>query len=604
MPAGAAWEATIERELTAADAVIVCWSAASTQSENVRSEARLARERGRLVQVYLDDSAAPLFFGERQGIDLRGWSGGANDPTSRRLSEALREVLGGERIAAPPAGTAKVERRWSWRMLAAVGLPVLLLAAVGAWWWSRPAAAPTPARVAVTGVTSLDRAPTTAALATGLADEISSGLTSAHIPTVSQDQPAGPSAGAGADYTIGGTVAQQGGQLHARIHLDDSRQRLSLWTYELAVPASDSVRLNDQVAEAIAGVVSCAYRGLGPSGLTDSNLLSRYLRVCDLFVNHNDAGDTRSTFELLGDLRRITQAAPDFVPARTDFAKFGAYLAPLLAPEQAAAVRAEAAAQATRALELDPKAADAWLAREMLLKPTQWAERERLLRRAVAVNPDWPHSNGFLAQLLTETGRMSEAAVYAQRASAADLQIDWRPYASMVACEAGQADSTIADLREQMASASGGGRFRFALIQCLIDAGRYAEAMQVQASIGARSSDLRLALIKAAATKAPADLAAAKRLTDAMRPNKAALPLVIQAYAQLGDLDAAFAAAQDYSPGYPMTGIVAFLFYQATAPMRADPRFKPLMERYGLWQFWQSTGRWPDYLRDRKGGPA
>jgi hypothetical protein len=72
---GASWERTIEDALAQAGAVIVCWSTASVASENVRSEARVARARGILLQIFLDDSEPPLFFGERQGIDLRGWNG-------------------------------------------------------------------------------------------------------------------------------------------------------------------------------------------------------------------------------------------------------------------------------------------------------------------------------------------------------------------------------------------------------------------------------------------------------------------------------------------------------------------------------------------------
>src|SRR3982751_1369270 len=67
---GASWEATIEKALVEADSVIVCWSPASVASENVRSEARVARTRGRLVQVFLEPCDPPLFFGERQGIEL------------------------------------------------------------------------------------------------------------------------------------------------------------------------------------------------------------------------------------------------------------------------------------------------------------------------------------------------------------------------------------------------------------------------------------------------------------------------------------------------------------------------------------------------------
>src|SRR5690348_2927627 len=84
IPAGAQWEATIEKALREAKAVIVCWSPASVGSENVRAEARVAREDGRLIQVFLKACTPPLFFGERQGFDLSGWRGSGEDPRIAR----------------------------------------------------------------------------------------------------------------------------------------------------------------------------------------------------------------------------------------------------------------------------------------------------------------------------------------------------------------------------------------------------------------------------------------------------------------------------------------------------------------------------------------
>src|SRR5206468_4763930 len=75
IPPSAPWEATIEKALADAKTVVVCWSPASVASENVRSEARVAREDRRLIQLFLKPCTPPLFFGERQGIDLSSWRG-------------------------------------------------------------------------------------------------------------------------------------------------------------------------------------------------------------------------------------------------------------------------------------------------------------------------------------------------------------------------------------------------------------------------------------------------------------------------------------------------------------------------------------------------
>ena len=291
-----------------------------------------------------------------------------------------------------------------------------MLAGLGGWWWQSSSSAQSPSRVAVQPIKVLGVDPV---VGDSLTDQITTSLADGHIPTVSKADSESLERSTsdqklkslGVAYTLNGTIERSGQTLHARLHLDDHVRHASLWSYETTGSADDPITFNSAIGRSIAGVISCAYRALGPHGLTDTELLSRYVRVCDLFVNHDDASDMKSTFELFDDLRIIMAKAPKFAPAQSDFAKFAAYLAPLLPPDQASGVRAEAARAAKRALELDPHAADAYVANEMLLPPTEWAERETLLRKAVSVDPDWPHANGFLAMFLTETGRMREAAI-------------------------------------------------------------------------------------------------------------------------------------------------------------------------------------------------
>src|SRR5690349_17803823 len=126
IPGGAQWEATIEKALGGAKAVIVCWSPASISSENVRSEARIAREDGRLVQVFLKPCTPPLFFGERQGFDLTKWRGKADDPRVGKLIASVRNVVAGERTHSQADGSAVRRRRTGYGLYAALSALVLL----------------------------------------------------------------------------------------------------------------------------------------------------------------------------------------------------------------------------------------------------------------------------------------------------------------------------------------------------------------------------------------------------------------------------------------------------------------------------------------------
>jgi class 3 adenylate cyclase/tetratricopeptide (TPR) repeat protein/ABC-type transport system involved in cytochrome c biogenesis ATPase subunit len=93
IPPDAPWESTIERALADAKVVMVCWSKAAVASDNVRSEARWAREQGRLIQVFVEPCHPPLFFGERQGVELSDWSGDGVDPRFARLVSHIQGRL-------------------------------------------------------------------------------------------------------------------------------------------------------------------------------------------------------------------------------------------------------------------------------------------------------------------------------------------------------------------------------------------------------------------------------------------------------------------------------------------------------------------------------
>jgi hypothetical protein len=121
----APWELTIERELDEAKSVIVAWSQTSVASDNVKAEARRARHEGKLIQVFLDHCQPPLFFGERQGVSLEGWTGATSDHRFEAVLQATWAVSVGN---APPAGVgyAPRRRRGLWQtILAVAGSPTV-----------------------------------------------------------------------------------------------------------------------------------------------------------------------------------------------------------------------------------------------------------------------------------------------------------------------------------------------------------------------------------------------------------------------------------------------------------------------------------------------
>jgi adenylate cyclase len=101
--AGQQFDDQIERELTAAKAVLVVWTPTSAVSRWVRGEAREAADRGTLVPVRFESASLPMDVRAIHTTDLDGW---AEDPESAPFQALLRSL--GAMIARHGASSASV----------------------------------------------------------------------------------------------------------------------------------------------------------------------------------------------------------------------------------------------------------------------------------------------------------------------------------------------------------------------------------------------------------------------------------------------------------------------------------------------------------------
>jgi len=100
IPPGQTWSDYIEGKLGQARSVVVLWSQHSTKSQWVREEARMGRDKSKLIPVIIDGSAPPLGFGEVQAADLTNWQGRTNEPQWTRFANAVHAAARG--ADAPP----------------------------------------------------------------------------------------------------------------------------------------------------------------------------------------------------------------------------------------------------------------------------------------------------------------------------------------------------------------------------------------------------------------------------------------------------------------------------------------------------------------------
>ncbi|MEM9014857.1 MAG: TIR domain-containing protein [Pseudomonadota bacterium] len=88
---GAAFAKDIEAELTRSDIVIVAWSETANQSDWVRDEAVFARDAGKLIPIRLSDCESPIGFRQYQVIDFQKWKG---DPEDEHFGTLLQSIDG------------------------------------------------------------------------------------------------------------------------------------------------------------------------------------------------------------------------------------------------------------------------------------------------------------------------------------------------------------------------------------------------------------------------------------------------------------------------------------------------------------------------------
>ncbi len=129
-PAGADWDSWIRARLGEARTVVVLWSKASVASPNVRHEAMIARDAGRLIPVLVEPlkpTDFPMGLYLVQAIQLQAWRGDATDPAFHRLLSEIAAKMG----QPPPQAPASRPRSGRTLLVGAAAAGVALLAAAG-----------------------------------------------------------------------------------------------------------------------------------------------------------------------------------------------------------------------------------------------------------------------------------------------------------------------------------------------------------------------------------------------------------------------------------------------------------------------------------------
>jgi TolB-like protein/Flp pilus assembly protein TadD len=216
------------------------------------------------------------------------------------------------------------------------------------------------------------------------------------------------------DAVVEGAVVRDGNRVRISAQLIDARTDLHLWAQSYEGDLSDVLRLQDQVAWAIANEIKGKLAPLhqGPNRASVRAVSSE---VHELYLKGRFHWNKRTEDGLKKSIEYFQQAiegAPLYALAYSALADSYNMLGLWsVVPHTEVAPKAKAAA--TKALEIDDQLAEAHasLGWSRFAFDWDWVDAEEELKRAIKLNPGYESAHRWLCNCLQQQGRLDEASV-------------------------------------------------------------------------------------------------------------------------------------------------------------------------------------------------
>lgn len=369
---GTAYAKTIDNALKAADVILVLWSAASVESDWVRDEAAVGRDRQRLVPLSLDRVKPPLGFRQYQFVNFRRWRGRRDGPEFIALQRAIA-VAAGQAVPDRSARRPRINRRTA---LVAGGVAAAAAIYGGTFlvidrdWLGGD---DEPPSIAVLPFKNLSGDPDQAYFSEGLTEEIRAALVridALRVVAAASSEKAGEEQGdaqsiareLGVGFLLGGSVRRSGQLLRIATELTDGKTGYSLWSNTVDRKLTDIFAVQREIAHMVARALSIriATDQPAPGGTGNIDAYEHYLKGKSLY---NLARDEASDRQALAHYELAIAADPKFALAHAARSRALASIAANFGKaDELKPLYAESVRAARRAVELAPNLADAQLA--------------------------------------------------------------------------------------------------------------------------------------------------------------------------------------------------------------------------------------------------
>jgi tetratricopeptide (TPR) repeat protein len=429
VPPGANYQEAIVQSIRDARAMVLVFSKAANNSDEIKKELSLAsRYRVPVITLRIEDvqpsDAFAYELSTRQWIDaFEDWDRSIDALTSRirQISDAEpaakpRAPSASPTPTAPPASPVVRSPTVAWRRPAAIAAVagLVLLIAAGAWWQLRPAPEATHSmtvRLAGFQLLSADLPPTLRATVDA---EIAAAFNADGVVGVSTAS--APAPGSAPAYALGGTIQRDGQAIRVITHLTNERSGATVWGETLDYDGTEASRVPRRIAVDAGNVVRCGLFGASTyrKALPDA-VLRDYMQFCQAHWSIKP-GEGRKG---LVPAQRVVTAVPDFSWGWAAVAAAYWKVAPPSDKSRLAEDgRATGREAADRALTIDKANSEALYTKSMLLDRRDWIGRESLLKRAVAARRlDCGCEHHQYGWMLSNVGRLTDAVAELRQAN-------------------------------------------------------------------------------------------------------------------------------------------------------------------------------------------
>jgi adenylate cyclase len=553
---GEEFDSLISKELDAARALLVVWTAASVDSRWVRGEARDAADRGVLVPVRFDNARLPIDFRAVHTTDLDGWNDDRQNPAFRSLCQALETKLGSRKKKAN-----------------ATAIAVLPLA-------------------------NLSADPENEYFSDGMTEEIINALSKVpgiHVASRSscfafkgrKDVDARQiGEKLGVTTLLEGSVRKVGNRIRIAAQLVNVENGYQLWSETYDRQLEDIFALQDEISRSIVDALKLRLVGdeaavVAPTRNLDA--YTTYLKGRFHFNKFSEAG-LKKALDLF-------QAAllqdPGFARAYAGIADVWCDLADDWVAPDDAYPRAKSAAE--RALQRDPELADAMISIGKVLCWHEWkfAEGVRQVERAVALSPNNAEAHWVLGTALPLVGRLSEGYEAVRRALELDpLRVEYFGWATRLLLYAKDYQAALKQGAETFEIDEKYGRgfiFVGSTHLAMGDAETALDWFQrgQRLDTAVRSYDAFIVRALAALGRREEAEEILARLENESRQQYVRAEYLAMGHAAVGNVDRAFEALEKAYQARS-AGLIYLHLDPGYEPLRDDPRYKELVQRIGL----------------------